>query len=104
MESLSLENDNMIKDKRNLFRVKKELNYTAFIDIRNLFRLEKETKAIKDKTLKDIKNLFGHEKENNYKSVRVNNYWSNNYIEHGRSGNRNKSPSVEEYLIKLDHV
>ena len=32
-------------------------------DIRNLFRLKKETKAIKDRILWDIKNLFEHEKE-----------------------------------------
>ena len=43
MESLCLEKENVI---RNVFRLKKELNYTAIKDIRNLFRLEKETKAI----------------------------------------------------------
>ena len=36
MESLSLEEENIIKDMRNLFRLKKELNYTVFKDIRNL--------------------------------------------------------------------
>ena len=62
MESLSLEEENIIKD------------------IRNLFRLEKETKAIKDRILRDIKNLFEHEKEEKYyfKAVRVSNFWSNN--------------------------
>ena len=48
METLSLEEENIIKDTRNLFRLKKEQNYTAIKDIRNLFRQEKETKAIKD--------------------------------------------------------
>ena len=44
-------------------------------DIRNLFRLKKETKAIKDRILRDIKNLFEHEEdENYYKPVRVNNF------------------------------
>ena len=47
LKSLSLEEENIIKDIRNLFRLKKELNYTAIKDIRNLFRLERETKAIK---------------------------------------------------------
>ena len=37
MESLSLEERNIIKDIRNLFRQKKELDYTAVKDIRNLF-------------------------------------------------------------------
>ena len=45
MESLSLKEENIIKD------------------IRNLFRQEKETKAIKDRILRDIKDLFEHEKE-----------------------------------------
>ena len=45
MESLSLEKENIIKDIRNPFRLKKEQNYTAVKDIRNLFRQEKETKA-----------------------------------------------------------
>ena len=74
MESLSLEEENVIKDTRNLFRLKKELNYAAIKDIRNHFRLEKETKVIKDKTLRDIKNLFEHEEEKDYyKLVRVSN-------------------------------
>ena len=38
MESLSLEKKNVIKDIRNLFRLKKELNYTAVKDIRNLYK------------------------------------------------------------------
>ena len=47
-------------------------------NIRNVFRLEKENKGIKDKIPIDIKNLF----EEYYKSVRVNNFWSDNYIEY----------------------
>ena len=81
MESLSLEKENIIKDTRNLFRIKKELNYTTIKDIRNLFRLEKETKPIEDRIIRYMKNLFEHEEENYYKPVRVNNSWSNNYIE-----------------------
>ena len=50
--------------------------------MRNLFTLEKKTKAIKDRILRDIKNLFEHEEENYYKPVRVNNFFSNNYIEY----------------------
>ena len=78
------EEENIIKDIRILFRLKTELNYTAIKDIKNIFRLEKETKAIEDRILRDIKNLFEHEKEeeNYYKPGRVNNFWSNNYIEY----------------------
>ena len=42
MKSLHLEEENIIKDIRNLFRLEKEQNYTAIKDI-NLFRQEKET-------------------------------------------------------------
>ena len=48
IQSLSLEEENIIKD------------------IRNLFRLKKETKAIKDRILRYLKNLFEHEGEENY--------------------------------------
>ena len=48
MKSLSLEEENIFKDIRNLFRLKKRQNYTAVKDISNLFRQEKETKAIKE--------------------------------------------------------
>ena len=41
MESLSLEEENIIKDIRNPFRLKKELNYNRIKDIKNLFRQEK---------------------------------------------------------------
>ena len=38
MESLSLQEENIIKDIRNLFRLKnKELNYTGITDISNFF-------------------------------------------------------------------
>ena len=48
MESVSLEQEKIIKD------------------IRNLARLQKETKAIKDRILGDIMNFFKHEEEENY--------------------------------------
>ena len=78
MESLRLEEENIIKDIRNLFRLKKELNYTAIKDLINLSTLEKEIKEIKDRIPRDINNLFEHEKEeedeNYYEPVRVNNF------------------------------
>ena len=33
--------------------------------------------------------------------VRVNNFWSNNYIEYESNGDRNKTLSAEEYLDKI---
>ena len=40
MNSLSFEEENIIKDKRNFFGQKKEQNYTAIKDLRNFFRQE----------------------------------------------------------------
>ena len=54
MENLRPEERIIIKDIENLFRLKKELNYTGIKDIRNIFRREKETKTIKDRILRDI--------------------------------------------------
>ena len=49
--------------------------------------------------LGDIKNLFEHEEEENYyKPARASNFWSNILKS---IGNRNKVPSVEEYLNKI---
>ena len=69
MQSLTLEEENIIKDIRNLFILMK--------DVRKL-RREKETKAIKDRILRDIENLLEHgkEEENYYKPLRVSNFWS----------------------------
>ena len=63
MKNWKLEEEKMIKDIRNLFRLKKELNYTAIKDIGNRFRQQKETKEIKDRILRDIKNLFSMKKK-----------------------------------------
>ena len=61
MENPSPEEEDIIKDIRNLFRLEKELNYTPIKDTRNIFRLQKEIKAIKDRILRDIKNVSEHE-------------------------------------------
>ena len=98
MEIPRPEEEKIIKDIRNLFRLKKVLNCIAIKDIRNLFRQKKETKAIKDRILRDIKNLLEYEEEENYyQPVRVSNFWSNSYIEYESNGDRNKTLSVEEY-------
>ena len=101
LENPRPEEEKIIKDVRNIFSLKKELNHTVLKHIRNIFRLEKETKVIKDRILRDIKNLFEHEEESYYKSVRVNNFWSNSYIEYESNGDRSNTLSVEEYLNKI---
>ena len=92
MESLSLEEGNIVKDIRNLFQIKNKLNYTAIKDTRYLFRLEKETKEMKDRILRDIKNLY-------YKPVRVSNFWGNN-----QKQIEIKHCQWKNILIKLEHI
>ena len=53
MESSRPEEQNNIKDVRNIFRLNelKKTNDAAIKGIRHLFRLEKENKAINDRTI-----------------------------------------------------
>ena len=94
---------------RKSFYTKKKLNYTAIKGIikelktiKEIF-LEKETKTIKDRILRDINNFFQHEKEEKiyYKPARVNNFWSNNYVEYDSNGGRNITLSIEEFFWKV---
>ena len=93
--------DNITRDVKNLFRLKKEIDDTAIKDVRNLFTLKKENKAIKNKIIRDIRNLSGYEEKDYYKPVIVGNFWSNNYIEYESNNDRNKTLSVEDYLNKV---
>ena len=80
--------------------MKKEIEDTTVKDKRSLFRLKKETKAIKIRIIRYIRNLSEHE-EDYYKSVRVGNFWSNYYVEYESNSDRNKTLSVEEYLNNI---
>ena len=97
------EEEKIIKDKRNLFRQKKEQVETTIKDMGNLFRLKKEVNRVNNIVLRNIKNLSETEKEeeNYYKPVILNNFQSNNYIEYKSNGDKNKILSVEEYLNKI---
>ena len=57
MESLSLEEVNIIKDIRSLFRLKK-INYSAIKDISILFREEKKLKQLKIEYLEILRKLL----------------------------------------------
>ena len=73
MENLSLEEENITKDMRNLFRQKKN-KITLQLKKKEIFLdEEKKLRAIKDRILIDIKNLFEHEKvvEDYYEPIRV---------------------------------
>ena len=75
--------DNIVKDTKNLFRLRKQ------IDKRNL-RLIKENETIKDKIIRDIKTPL--EKEDDYyKPMKVGNFWNNNYIEYESNGAKRKT-------------
>ena len=63
-----------MKDVKNLFRLKKEIDENTIKGIRNLLKLKWENKAIKNRTIRKIRNLFEQEKEDHYKSVRVGNF------------------------------
>ena len=45
--------------------------------------------------------LWKKKEKNCYKPVRVNNFWSNNYIEYKSNSNENRILSVEEYHDKI---
>ena len=49
-------------------------------NIRNLFKLEKENQAIKDKTMRDIKTFFEQQKAEYYKPVKFGEFWEKNIL------------------------
>ena len=100
MENPRPEEEKIIKDIRNPFRLKKEQNDTAIKDIRNLFRIKKEIKGIKDIVLTSIKNLFEYKKEKE-NLVWVNNFCNNNYTEYESNGDKNDNLSLDECLNKI---
>ena len=78
MHSLILEGENLIKNARNLFGLKKKKRTKLHC---NLFEPEED--------------------ENCYKLVRISNFLRNNFIEYENNYGRKKSLSVEEYLDKI---
>ena len=103
MENPRREGKKLIKDIRNLFRLKQEQNDTAIKGKRNLFRLNTKITGIGEIILRNTKNLFEYEKEkeNYYKPTRVNNFWSSNYIEYKSNSDENRILSVGENLDKI---
>ena len=87
--------DNLIKDKKNLFRLKKYIYETIIKDVKNLFKLKK---------IKQLKIEKEHEEKDYYKPVRAGSFWSNNYIEYESNGDRIKHYQLKNILIKLDQI
>ena len=96
-----LKKDNIIKEVRNLFRLKEETDETTIKDARFPFRLKKENEVVKDRIIRDVRNLFEYEEENCYKPLRVGYFWSNNYIKYESNSDKNKTLSVKKYLNKI---
>ena len=70
-------------------------------DIRKLFRKNKKDDDIKDKIIRHIKTLFESDKESYYKLGSIGNGFDSNYIEYESNGDKNKTLSTEEYLDKI---
>ena len=58
METLGLKEENIIKDIRNLFRLKQKLNYTAIKDIRKLLEKKKKLYQLKMEYLEILRVLL----------------------------------------------
>ena len=93
MESSSLEEESIIKNVRNLVRLKKETDDNAIKDI--FLDQKNEIKQLEIEYLEIIRNLFEHEgqEENFYKPVKVSNFWSNNYIDYESKGEKKNTIS-----------
>ena len=63
MKNLRPEEENIIKDIRNPFRLNEELNYTAIKDIKSLFRPEKKVKQLKIEYLEILKIFLSMKKK-----------------------------------------
>ena len=103
MDSLSLEEENIIRDKRNPFRLKEGLNYTVNKEIRNIFKREKKNRDIKHGILID---LFEHEKEekNCYKHVSAKNFGVTIILNTKVTVIEIEHFQLKNIFIKLDHI
>ena len=63
MEIGSLQKENIIKDIRNIFSLKKEQNYPINKDIRNPFRQEKKLKQLKKEYLEILRIFLSMKKK-----------------------------------------
>ena len=77
--------DNIIKDMRNLFTSKRKCN---FIYGKTTYNNKRH------------KNLIWRR----YYKVRIDNAFSSKYIKYESNGDKDKTLSIKEYLIRLDHI
>ena len=77
--------------------MKKQSEDKIIKNIRHPFKLKKENEPINGRIIREIKTLFEQE-EDYHKLTRIDNFWTNNYIEYESNGDRNKTLSIKEYL------
>ena len=70
-------------------------------NIRNLFKPKKEIEAIKDRIIRDIKILFEQQEEYFQKSLRVGDFYNKTYIEYESNDDINKTLSIKVYLDEI---
>ena len=84
--------------------MQKESQDEVIKNIRNLFKLKIKKRTTKHKIIRDTKTFFQQQEEGYYKPVRVGNFWNNNYTEYENNGDRKKNLSIEEHLLKSNHI
>ena len=57
---------------------------------------------MKDRIIMGITTLFRQYEEDYYKPKRVHNFWSNNFIEYEKNGDKKGMLSLDQYLNKLE--
>ena len=88
------------ENKPSQLKIQKQTEDNIIKSIRNPFKLKKENKAIKDRIIRDIRTLFDQDGDH-YKPIGVGNFWNNNCIEYESNADRNKNPSLKEYLNEI---
>ena len=101
------------KKKKTLEKKKREIKDRIITDIWNFLQQKKKKKKeirekkhneriIKDRIIMDITTLFRQYEEDYYKPKRVHNFWSNNFIEYEKNGDKKGMLSLDQYLNKLE--
>ena len=93
--------NNLIKNVRNLIRLKKQMTPQLRMQEIILDYKEKMCVAIKGRIIEDIRNLFDNKEEDCYKLVRLGNFGSNKYIEYESNGDKINTLLIEQYLHEI---
>ena len=83
-------------------KIKKQSEDNIITDLRN--QVLKRHRTIKDKIIRHIRTCFEEEEECYCKPVRLRNFCSNIYIEHGSNNGKVKHFKSKKTLKKLNHV